>query len=148
MTSRAVTTEVLGAWVVKANPALTSVAAMAVDGYAGVSRWCVRRSYRTALVEAGQPVLLWVSGDDPDSPAGFHAAGEVTGPCRLREGQLEMPIALRALLTPVRRSELLLHPVLAGAEVVRMPAGSNPSYLDRPQYAALRAAYLPTTSTA
>ena len=45
--------------------------------------------------------------------------------------------------SPVLRAELLLDPVLATAEVVRMPAGSNPSYLDREQYAALRAAYLP-----
>ncbi len=140
MPSRAVTAESLGAWVVKANPALTSVASMAGDGYAGVSRWCVRPSYRTSLVAPGQPVLLWVSGDDPDFPAGFHASGEVTGPCRLRNGQREMPMRLRALPAPVRRSELLLVPVLARAEVVRMPAGSNPSYLDRRQYAALRAA--------
>jgi hypothetical protein len=142
VTGHAVTSDGLGAWVLKANPTLTSVAALAGDGFAGVSRWCVRPSYRTALVAAGQPVLLWVSGKDPAFPAGFHAVGEVTGPCRLDAGQPEIPVRLRPIPSPVPRAELLLDPVLATVEVVRMPAGSNPSYLDPEQYAALRAAYL------
>jgi len=50
--SRAVTADRLGAWVVKANPALASVATLAGDGFAGVARWCVRPSYRTGLVAA------------------------------------------------------------------------------------------------
>ena len=148
VTGRAVTSAGLGAWVVKANPAQTSVAALAGDGFAGVARWCVRPSYRTNLVAAGQPVLLWVSGKDPAFPAGFHAFGEVTGPCRVDAGQPEIPMRLRPIPSPLLRAELLLDPVLATAEVVRMPAGSNPSYLDREQYAALRAAYLPPLPTA
>jgi hypothetical protein len=146
--SRAVTADRLGAWVVKANPALASVATLAGDGFAGVARWCVRPSYRTGLVAAGQPVLLWVSGKDPGFPAGFHAFGEVTGPCRVDAGQPEIPMRLRPMPSPALRAELLLDPVLATAEVVRMPAGSNPSYLDREQYAALRAAYLPALGNA
>ena len=146
--ARAVTSAGLGAWVVKANPARTSVASLAGDGFAGVARWCVRRSYRTTLVAAGQPVLFWVSGNDPGFPAGFHAFGEVTGPCRVDGGQPEIPMRLRPIPSPLLRAELLLDPVLATAEVVRMPAGSNPSYLDREQYAALRAAYLPPLPTA
>ena len=148
VSSRAVTSDGLGAWVVKANPAQTSVAALAGDRFAGVARWCVRQSYRTKLVAAGQPVLLWVSGNDPGFPAGFHAFGEVTGPCRVDAGQPEIPIRLRPIPSPLLRAELLLDPVLATAEVVRMPAGSNPSYLDREQYAALRAAYLPAPGNA
>jgi hypothetical protein len=147
-TGRAVTRDRLGAWVVKANPSLTSVASLADDGYAGVCRWCVRPSYRTELVAAGHPVLLWVSGTDPDFPVGFHAYGETTGPCRTEAGQHEMPMRLQPVPSPVPRSVLLLDPVLARAEVVRMPAGSNPSYLDRTEYAALRAAYLPPPPTA
>jgi hypothetical protein len=145
---RAVTTDRLGAWVVKANPGLGSVAALAGDGFAGVARWCVRPSYRTGLVAAGQAVLLWVSGKDPGFPAGFHAFGEVTGPCRVDAGQPEIPMRLRPMPVPVLRADLLRDPVLATAEVVRMPAGSNPSYLDREQYAALRAAYLPAPGNA
>ncbi len=147
-TGRAVTSAGLGAWVVKANPARTSIADLAGAGFAGVARWCVRPSYRTTLVAAGQPVLLWVSGNDPGFPAGFHAFGEVTGPCRVDAGQPEIPMRLRPIPSPPLRAELLLDPVLATAEVVRMPAGSNPSYLDREQYAALRAAYLPPLPTA
>ena len=142
VTGRSVTSAGLGAWVVKANPARTSIADLADDGFAGVARWCVRPSYRTTLVAAGQPVLLWVSGNDPGFPAGFHAFGEVTGPCRVDAGQPEIPMRLRPIPSPPLRAELLLDPVLATAEVVRMPAGSNPSYLDREQFAALRAAYL------
>ena len=36
------------------------------------------------------------------------------------------------------RPVLLAHPVLSGLEVLRSPWGSNPSYLDRDQLAALR----------
>jgi hypothetical protein len=93
-------------------------------------------------------VLLWVSGKDPGFPAGFHAFGEVTGPCRVDAGQPEIPMRLRPMPIPVLRDDLLRDPVLATAEVVRMPAGSNPSYLDREQYAALRAAYLPALGNA
>ena len=56
---------------------------LAGDGFAGVARWCVRPSYRTGLVAAGQPVLLWVSGKDPrhSRPASTRSARS-TGPCR------------------------------------------------------------------
>jgi hypothetical protein len=42
------------------------------------------------------------------------------------------------LTNPIHRSDLLAHPTLANAEVLRMPAGSNPSYLTPQQWSALR----------
>jgi hypothetical protein len=39
----------------------------------------------------------------------------------------------------VPREELLADPDFAGAEVVRMPAGSNPSWLSAAQYVAVLA---------
>ncbi len=41
----------------------------------------------------------------------------------------------------VHRKEILDHPTLSGIEVIRMPAGSNPSYLDAEQYDALLHAF-------
>ncbi len=94
---------------------------------------CVRPSYRTELVRPGDRVLLWVSGAQRDLPAGIHASGRVTGPV---VGDL-LPVRLAALAHPVTRSELRGHPDLASLEVLRMPAGSNPSWVTRAQLAAL-----------
>jgi hypothetical protein len=41
----------------------------------------------------------------------------------------------------VERAELLADPLLRDLEVIRMPAGSNPSYVDRAQYRTLRQAF-------
>ena len=110
-------------------------------GFATVTGRCVRPSYRTELVEAGQPVLLWVSGGDRQHPSGIYAAGETTGAVWQGDSELTMPVRLRPVAPVVPRTELLEHPVLRGIEVVRMPAGSNPSYLDHAQYRTLRRAF-------
>lgn len=138
---RAVTSGTLGAWLLKASPTGGAVADLAADGFATVRTRCVRPTYRAALVEAGQPVLLWVSGDDARLPAGMHAHGVATGPVEDSDDGPVMPVRLRPLDSVVLRGELLADPVLRHLEVLRMPAGSNPSYLDREQYAALRAAF-------
>jgi hypothetical protein len=41
------------------------------------------------------------------------------------------------LTEPVDRAELLADPAARDAEVLRMPAGSNPSWLSAAQYAAV-----------
>ncbi len=56
-----------------------------------------------------------------------------------------MPVRLRPSTPVIHREEILAHPTLAGIEVIRMPAGSNPSYLDAEQYAALQQAFPPGT---
>ncbi len=48
-----------------------------------------------------------------------------------------MPLELTALAPPVLRAAFVADPVLAAAEVVRMPAGSNPSFLTVDQLAHL-----------
>jgi hypothetical protein len=55
--------------------------------------------------------------------------------------ELSMPVSLRAIDPPVTREEIRAHPGLASIEVLRMPAGSNPSYLDLEQYGALVGAF-------
>ncbi|MDF2825491.1 MAG: hypothetical protein K0R68_2899, partial [Mycobacterium sp.] len=55
MTARSVTTETLGAWVIKCNPAKTDLAPMVAAGRAK-PQWCVATNYRSALMSAGQRV--------------------------------------------------------------------------------------------
>jgi hypothetical protein len=95
---------------------------------------CVRPSYRLALMDAGQPVLLWLSGR---RQPGVHALGVVGGPVTSDVDGAVVPVRLTRLAEPVDRSELLADPVARDAEVLRMPAGSNPSWLSGPQFAAV-----------
>lgn len=130
---RAVSLATLGAWLLKTDPASTPVGELVTSGFRSMTSRCVRRSYRTELMAPGQLVLLWVSGRDPRTPAGIYARGRLVGAAASdgSEGGLEVPLELRPLEPPLLRSELLGDPVLSGMEVLRMPAGSNPSYLTR-----------------
>ena len=135
------TADSLGAWLLKASPAAGAVDELARSGFSTVTTRCVRPSYRTALVRSGQPVLLWVSGRDPRHPAGLHAAGRTTGPVEDSPDGPVMPVRLAPLAPIVPREVLTADELLGSIEVLRMPAGSNPSYLDVAQYAALCAAF-------
>lgn len=143
-TARAVTRESLGAWLVKASGGSAATHQHVRTGFASLTTRCLRPSYRTDLVEAGQPVLFWVSGDDAEHPAGIYGQGWTTGPAvpddpdEDRATTLVVPLRLELLEVPVLRVELRLHPELAGLEVLRMPAGSNPSFVTRAQLDALR----------
>ncbi|TFV50372.1 hypothetical protein [Blastococcus sp. TF02A-35] len=95
---------------------------------------CVRPSYRLGLLAPGQPCLLWVSGRDRP---GVHAVGTVAGDVDDRGERPAVPVRLRLLAEPVPRSELVADPGFRDAEVLRMPAGSNPSWLTPGQYAAV-----------
>lgn len=98
---------------------------------AGELTRCVRASYRLGLMAPGQPCLLWRSGRDAP---GVHALGMLTGEVREDDGGPVVPVRLAPLAEPVPRAELLADPVFREAEVVRMPAGSNPSWLTAVQY--------------
>ncbi|HEY6744113.1 MAG TPA: hypothetical protein VI357_00205 [Mycobacteriales bacterium] len=88
---------------------------------------CLRPSYRLDLMVPGQRCLLWLSG----RRAGVVAVGTVLE-APDRSGPPEVRVELRRLPRPVPRAELL--PTAFGtAEVIRMPFGSNPSYLDATQ---------------
>jgi hypothetical protein len=97
---------------------------------------CLRPSYRLGLMDAGQPCLLWLSGRE--NP-GVHALGVLTGPPVPDPGTPVVPVRLTTLAEPIDRAELLADPVAGQAEVLRMPAGSNPSWLSGPQFAAVLA---------
>ena len=97
---------------------------------------CVRRSYRLELMVAGQPCLLWLSGREQP---GVHALGVVTGGVRPEGDGWTVPVNLTLLPEPIPRAELLADPVAREAEVLRMPAGSNPSWLSEGQFTAVLA---------
>jgi hypothetical protein len=92
---------------------------------------CVRPSYRLELMAAGQPCLLWVSGRiDP----GVHALGTLAAGPHQHDGGPVAPVRLTRLREPLPRAALLSDPVARDAEVLRMPAGSNPSWLSAEQF--------------
>jgi hypothetical protein len=93
---------------------------------------CVRPSYRLGLMARGQACLLWVSGRiNP----GVRALGSLAdGPHEVDGGPV-VPVRLTLLRDPLPRAVLLTHPVARDAEVLRMAAGSNPSWLSAEQFA-------------
>ncbi|RBY88260.1 hypothetical protein [Blastococcus sp. TF02A-26] len=123
-------------WVVKSSRPPEQIDPAWEAGSARRLDRCLRRSYRLDLMRAGDPCLLWVSGR---TAPGVHAVGVLAdGPAEATGGP-EVALDLTLLADPVPRAELLADPVAAGAEVLRMPAGSNPSWLSPDQFAVVRA---------
>jgi hypothetical protein len=97
---------------------------------------CLRRSYRLELMAPGEPCLLWVSGRHEP---GVHALGTLAGEVRQDADGPVVAVSLTLLPHPVPRAELLADPGARDAEVLRMPAGSNPSWLSPAQFTAVLA---------
>ena len=95
---------------------------------------CVRRSYRLDLIAPGQPCLLWLSGRDRP---GVHALGEIADGVEQRLDGPVVHVRLTLLRDPIPRADLLADARVRDAEVLRMPAGSNPSWLSADQFAAV-----------
>jgi hypothetical protein len=74
--------------------------------------------------------------------------GELTGPAAPGDGGPVVAVRFTRLAEPVDRAELLADPAVRDAEVLRMPAGSNPSWLSHAQYAAVLAHLGPVRSSA
>ena len=146
--TRAVTATTLGAWLLKADPRHAPVEEWLRTDFGTLGTRCVRTTYRTRLVQEGQPVLLWVSGSDPGFPPGIYAHGHATGPVRVDdESGPVLPLRLRTTDPMVPRRELLASPELHHLEVLRMPAGSNPSFIDRNAWHALREVFPQVTGS-
>jgi hypothetical protein len=138
---RRLTADDVGCWVLKtARPPAALVPGWAPGTTRELTR-CVRASYRLGLMAAGQPCLLWLSGRDRP---GVHALGTLAGPAVHDDGGPVVPVRLALLAEPVDRGELVADPVSRGSEVLRMPAGSNPSWLTAEQFAAVLARVHPT----
>jgi len=96
---------------------------------------CVRPTYRLSLMAPGQPCLLWLSGR---AEPGVQAVGTVVAAPRLDvAGEETVEVELRRLHRGVPRADLVHDPAFRDAEVVRMAAGSNPSYVTHAQLAAV-----------
>jgi hypothetical protein len=130
--------EVAG-WLLKTSVPLDELAAGWQPGRTRRLERCLRASYRLDLMRPGQPCLLWLSGR---VQAGVHAVGTLTGRPRT-DGQPSVPVSLRRLEHPVDRAVLLRSAAFADAEVLRMPAGSNPSYVTAVQLAEVLALAAP-----
>lgn len=141
-----------GAWLFKCNPRLRDFqACMAAAADDRITQWCVARTYRATLIRSGQPVMLWVSGSDAGGPTpGIWAVGQTTSDASATEtegsgeshrdmGQsdLRAGLRLRPLREPVPRAVLRYVPGLEYLEVLRIPAGSNPSWVTRTEFDAL-----------
>jgi hypothetical protein len=133
---RRLTPDDVACWVLKTSLPPVEVAPDWRPGTEQVLTRCVRPSYRLTLMDAGQPCVLWLSGRlDP----GVHALGVLAGPSGVDADGPVVPVRLTLLGEPVGRAELLADPDARDAEVLRMPAGSNPSWLSRSQFAAVLA---------
>ena len=126
----------VGAWLLKSTRPPAEIDPDWAPGTERVLSRCVRRSYRLDLVLPGRPCLLWTSGR---VAPGVHAVGTVLAVPREEDGGPVVDVALTRLAEPVPRVRLLADPVAREAEVLRMPAGSNPSWLSPAQYAAVLA---------
>ncbi|WP_158550855.1 hypothetical protein [Geodermatophilus sp. TF02-6] len=123
-------------WVLKSTRPPSRIEAGWAAGEPRVMTRCVRRSYRLGLMRPGQPCLLWVSGR---TAPGVHALGELADDVEERRDGPVVAVRLTPLPSPVPRADLLADPAARDAEVLRMPAGSNPSWLSAGQFAAVLA---------
>lgn len=74
------TVDTLGAWVLKCNPAVWDLAGFLAAGERAIDAWTVQENRRSAMVDYGQRVLLWVTGDvSGPLPRGFWGSGWTTG---------------------------------------------------------------------
>jgi len=128
--------DAVACWVLKSATPPEGIGAGWTAGAALVVDRCVRPSYRLGEMRPGAPCLLWISGRDRP---GVHALGELAGMPHDGPGGPAVPVRLVLLRAHLPRADLVADPVFAGAEVVRMPAGSNPSWLSPDQYAVVLA---------
>ncbi|WP_328811297.1 hypothetical protein [Rhodococcus sp. NBC_00294] len=138
-----VTARTLGAWVITVNPRKTDVASLLADGHAG-GDWCVAPNYRSRLMAAGQPILLWVSNRSGVHPArGFWGVGTVLGPAvdmhDPDDPRLHVPTEITTLGEPVTAAECAGTAGLDRLEMLRSPQQSNPSVVTASEWSLLRA---------
>jgi len=128
--------EDVACWVVKSTRPPDELAPDWPAGEVRALDRCLRSSYRLDLMRPGQPCLLWVSGRQAP---GVHALGKLSAVPVDTGGGPVVAVRFTRLAEPVARADLLADPAARDAEVLRMPAGSNPSWLSGAQYAAVLA---------
>lgn len=148
----AVSRDDLGAWLLKCNPALWDLRAFLDSDEQRITSWAVQHNYRSDLMRPGDRVLFWVSGNGRGGlTRGLWGDGEIAAeaedwvdaepglwlaeePRRAVRARVEVDIGLWD--SPVAVAELRAHGV-DDLEVLRMPFGSNPSWVSRAQLQAV-----------
>ncbi|HUW77508.1 MAG TPA: DUF3883 domain-containing protein [Candidatus Nanopelagicaceae bacterium] len=160
LTGDLVSLETLGAWVFKCNPEVWDILAWIEDGNDRIDDWTIVDNYRSKLLAAGQPAIVWVSGPTQGAKAlpGIWGVGQVVGSAQwgvrmsreevkkgfwkdVKKGQAAtywVPLAVDLLPKPLDRMILATDPILRNAEVFKQPQGSNPSFLTKKEYASLQ----------
>jgi predicted RNA-binding protein with PUA-like domain len=150
--ARAIDRDSLGAWLLKANPALWDISGFLQAGEDRISSWAVQPGYRSRLMTPGDRVLFWVSGDGSSGLArGIWGDGQVVAPAEdwvdaesrhWRDDQARAAVRARVRVNitfldePVTAEELRARG-LTDLEVLRIPQGANPSWVSRAQLAVL-----------
>lgn len=121
-------------WLFQANPAIWNLAEKLQNRSVGDDEsWSVSR-FRNEM-QPGQPIVLWMSGED----AGVYALGELVGasferetgdfwPDRDERNETEWAVPFvytRILEHPITKATLLAHPILKDLSVIRGPMGTN-----------------------
>jgi hypothetical protein len=134
----------LGAWVLKANPAVWDLGRYQAEGHTELDDWTVADNYRSRLMSPGDLVVLWVSGNDPHVLPGVRGVGWVIGPCRpdsagasywldpaaKAKARLFAQVQIHLYRSSIGRHLFQADPGLRGMEVLTQPYGANPSFLD------------------
>ena len=150
--ARAINRDNVGAWLLKANPALWDLRGFLEAGENRLTSWAVRPGYRSALMTPGDRVLFWVSGDGRSGLArGIWGDGQVVAPAEewvdaepgfWRDDHARVAVRARVRVSitfldePVTAMELRARG-MTDLEVLRMPQGANPSWVSRAQLAIL-----------
>ncbi|QWZ09895.1 EVE domain-containing protein [Nocardioides panacis] len=135
MAARAVTEGDLGAWLLKCDPRVNpELLTTAGTGVVRVTSRCVVPGYRAAMMQEGDRVLLWVSGDGRRMARGIWGLGRVTGVVDQTADRPAVPVDIPLFPSALADADLRVAGI-DDLEVQRMPAGSNPSWVSRQQWA-------------
>lgn len=151
----AITAANLGAWLVRCNPAKWDLAGYLAAGGTVVDSVSVVDNYRSALMDPGDRVVLWVSGNGRLLARGIWGLGHVTAKMRdepaaptpdasshwldertRRSVRHAVFVDIPLLDSPVTDAELK-STAIDDLEVQRVPMGSNPSWISRAQLSRL-----------
>ncbi|MFK5584142.1 EVE domain-containing protein [Serinicoccus sp. LYQ131] len=133
-----ITRQDVGCWVVRGNAG--SAASTSLPSEAQTQEWCLARTYRKDLIEAGDLIVRYLGGQK--TPAVVEL-GRVTHPVEPAPG-VDKPVVRYAavpLQQPVARQVLKDDPDLRGCELIRLGRAANPLHLTPTETLAL-AAYL------
>ena len=150
--ARTIDRDNLGAWLLKANPALWDLSGFLAAGENRITSWAVQPGYRSRLMAPGDRVLHWVSGDGRTGLArGIWGNGQVVAPVEdwvdaepgfWRDDHARAAVRARVRVSvtflddPVTAAELRARG-MTDLEVLRIPQGANPSWVSQAQLAIL-----------